>query len=95
MDSQMEDTPANYNQANQRFDGGGDPNSASFDDEYGMHQGPNAGSEDDDEEMQDGSGGEGGQSRQKRHKKKKNKTSTVEVLQPTGREKNMAGAYGG
>lgn len=28
-------------------------------------------------------------------KKKKSKVTTVEVLQPTGREKNMAGAYGG
>ena len=28
-------------------------------------------------------------------KKKKNKTATIELLQPTGREKSMAGAYGG
>jgi hypothetical protein len=31
----------------------------------------------------------------KKPKKKKAKLSTVELLQPTGREKNMAGAYGG
>lgn len=28
-------------------------------------------------------------------KKKKPKISTVQILQPTGRDKNMAGAYGG
>lgn len=31
----------------------------------------------------------------KKPKKKKPKLSTIEFLQPTGREKDMAGAYGG
>jgi len=31
----------------------------------------------------------------KKLKKKKTKVTTVEILQPTGREKIMAGAYGG
>lgn len=32
---------------------------------------------------------------QKLNKKKKKKVTTVEVLAPTSRDKNMAGAYGG
>ena len=33
--------------------------------------------------------------KKKPKKKKKAKLSTIEFLQPTGREKDMAGAYGG
>ena len=36
-----------------------------------------------------------GKGQKKKSKKKKPKVTTVEVLQPTGRDKSMAGAYGG
>lgn len=92
MDSQMEDTPANYNQANQRFDGVGqdqDPGSMDDDDDdYGMHHAANTGS-DMETDPNDPNARKG------KKKKRKPKVTTVEVLQPTGREKNMAGAYGG
>lgn len=101
----MEDTPANYNQANQRFEGmqggdgqintSGDQNNMTYDDEeeedgYGMHHAANQGSDMDTDGNQTGGG-----SKKRKGKKKKPKVSTVEILQPTGREKNMAGAYGG
>ena len=85
MDSKMEDTPANYNIPNQRFDGQNNTNETGeeYDDDYGVHMAP--------DEIDDGflPGGDG-----KRRRKKK-KITTVEVLQPTERDKNMAGAYGG
>lgn len=90
MDSKMEDTPANYNVANQRFDGNNTKDQTATqdmvdeedDDEYGAHMAP-----DDDDFNQ-------GQNRKRKGKKKK-KVTTVSVLPPTAREKNMAGAYGG
>jgi len=39
--------------------------------------------------------GDDGQPTQRAQKKKKKKITTVEVLAPTARDKNMAGAYGG
>lgn len=53
-----------------------------------MHYAANTGSENENEDGQDPNA-------PKKRRKKKNKVTTVEVLQPTGREKNMAGAYGG
>lgn len=97
MDSKMEDTPANYNDANQRFEGQQQQQQTSGDEQYGeeddfgMHHA--AGNTSDD---MAGSNQMGAQANKKRKaKKKKPKVSTVEILQPTGREKNMAGAYGG
>jgi hypothetical protein len=95
MDSQMGDTPANYNDINQRYDDNGD------------NIGDNIGEpipEDDEDEggehlamASDSDGNEQVAARKikKKPKKKKAKLSTIEFLQPTGREKNMAGAYGG
>lgn len=86
MDSKMEDTPANYNMANQRFDGEGDEEP--IDEEGGEHMA--------DSEYGDELGSQVPERKiKKKPKKKKPKLSTIEFLQPTGREKSMAGAYGG
>lgn len=87
----MEDTPANYNDANQRYDDGGDnmgePIPEDDEDEGGEHMAMES----------DDYGNEEVAERKikKKLKKRKPKLSTIEFLQPTGREKNMAGAYGG
>lgn len=86
----MEDTPANYNMANQRFDSDGNNDPIPEDDEQAEHMAPSDFSEQEDPTILI----------QKKHqkpkkKKKKPKLSTIEFLEPTNREKNMAGAYGG
>lgn len=90
MDSKMGDTPANYNMANQRFDNDGEDEPID-EDEGGEHMAPsNYGDEQDDV------GSQVQQRKIKRKpKKKKPKLTTIEFLQPTTREKSMAGAYGG
>jgi hypothetical protein len=59
MDSQMEDTPANYNSANQRFEGidqGNTDNTLEEEDEddYGMHHAAATGSDMENSMVQDG-----------------------------------------
>lgn len=89
VDSQMEDTPANYNLANQRFD------------ERERFPGePIQEDEEGDEHMAAQSEYEVGDSliptlKRRRKKKKAPKLATIELLEPTKREKNLAGAYGG
>lgn len=84
----MEDTPANYNQANQRFDEKDmmPRNPIPEDDEANEHISPQ--SEFDAENSQI-------PAMKRRRKKRKPKLTTIELLEPTTREKNMAGAYGG
>lgn len=84
----MEDTPANYNQANQRFDEKDmmPRNPIPEDDEANEHMSPQ--SEFDAENSQI-------PAMKRRRKKRKPKLTTIELLEPTTREKNMAGAYGG
>jgi hypothetical protein len=90
MDSKMGDTPANYNMANQRFDNDGDDEPID-EDEGGEHMAPS-----DYGDEQDDVGSQVQQRKIKRKpKKKKPKLTTIEFLQPTTREKSMAGAYGG
>lgn len=89
----MEDTPANYNQANQRFDERDNQHQTveEEDDEGGEHMAMQS-------EYGDEAQSQVGitqKKTKKKSKKKKNKQSTIEFLQPTGREKSMAGAYGG
>ena len=89
VDSKMDDTPANYNVANQRFD-------ADYDD--GMDAVPE---DENAEHMAPSEYDERGQpilpmQKQRRPKKKrKAKQATIEFLEPTNRERSMAGAYGG
>jgi hypothetical protein len=86
----MGDTPANYNMANQRFDNDGDDEPID-EDEGGEHMAPS-----DYGDEQDDVGSQVQQRKIKRKpKKKKPKLTTIEFLQPTTREKSMAGAYGG
>lgn len=91
MDSKMEDTPANYDHQNRRpaLD-----SNESIDEEGAEHEGPGTGT---DEDGDYGSGPEdqGLKKKRRKRKQKKPKLATVEFLQPTDREKNMAGAYGG
>lgn len=89
VDSKMEDTPANYNMANQRFD-------PEYDDGRGIDP------IEEDPENADRQGtqseeepGELPVNKKPKKKKKKPKTTTIEFLEPTKREVNMAGAYGG
>jgi hypothetical protein len=93
MDSKMGDTPANYNDINQRFEptsDQGEPIEEGDEDDGGEHMGPSSAEEDgnDDDDVPK-------KRIKKKPKKKKPKLSTIEFLQPTGREKDMAGAYGG
>lgn len=89
VDSKMEDTPANYNMANQRFDSDGNHEPIPEDDEGGEHMAPSEFSDQDDPAVLIQ------KKKQKPRKKKKPKMQTIEFLEPTAREKNMAGAYGG
>jgi hypothetical protein len=85
----MEDTPANYNLANQRFDEREEDQQAIQEDEEGAeHYAPSSGFEDNFEMLTK-------QKKLRKPKKKKPKVATIEFLEPTKREKNMAGAYGG
>ena len=93
MDSRMGDTPANYTAMNnntyQSATKVHEPIQSEEEDDYGHHLAPGASDGGQDEE-------EVAQRRlKKKSKKKKPRMSTVELLQPTGREKSMAGAYGG
>jgi len=77
----MEDTPANYNQQNQRFDADMDGAEMEDDDEYGSQYEQIGG--------QGGmSGGEGHElpSKKKKRKKKKKKRRPVEMEDPSLRE---------
>ena len=89
VDSKMEDTPANYNMANQRFDSEGNQQPIPEDEEGGEHMAPSDFSDQDDPAVLIQ------KKKQKPKKKKKPKMQTIEFLEPTKREKNMAGAYGG
>lgn len=90
VDSKMEDTPANYNMANQRFDSDGHNQPIPEDEEGGEHMAPSDFSDQDEPTILQE------KKRQKpKKKKKKPKMQTIEFLEPTDREKNMAGAYGG
>ena len=86
VDSKMEDTPANYNMANQRFDP-----------EYDEGQGIDPIKEDPEAHGDSQEDEEPGElpTKKPKKKKKKPKTTTIEFLEPTKREVNMAGAYGG
>ena len=88
----MEDTPANYNMANQRFDseGNNEPIPEDDDDEGGEHMAPSDFSEQEDPTILIQK-----KKQKPKKKKKKPKMQTIEFLEPTNREKNMAGAYGG
>lgn len=68
----MQDTPANYNQANQRYEEEGDGEHYAKTSDY-----------------------EQTKKQKRKQTKRKPKQSTIEFLQPTGREKMVAGAYGG
>lgn len=88
VDSKMDDTPANYNQANQRFDQDyDDVDVIPEDEENAEHMAPSEFDEKGDEILP--------KKKPKKKKKKKPTTTTIEFLQPTNREINMAGAYGG
>jgi len=84
----MEDTPANYNQANQRFDEHDilpeDP--IPEDDEGNEHMSPQSEFDAENSHIP---------TLKRRRKKRKQRLTTIELLEPTMREKNMAGAYGG
>lgn len=90
VDSKMEDTPANYNMANQRFDSEGNNEPIPEDDEGGEHMAPSDFSDQEDPTILIQK-----KKQKPKKKKKKPKMSTIEFLEPTNREKNMAGAYGG
>ena len=94
VDSQMEDTPANYNIPNQRFD------------EYEDYEAIPEETEHKNSRMANrkrppqppptaGAGLELPKKKTKKKTKKKKKTGYLEYLMPTGREVNMADAYGG
>jgi hypothetical protein len=100
VDSMMEDTPANYNFQNQRFDPnkegmeGVDDEEEEEDDEYGSEY----------DEVMGMTGGFSGapgahaemaKKRRKKKKKKKKKKKAVEYEDPSLREHLLAGAYGG
>ena len=88
VDSQMEDTPANYNQANQRFDERDllPEHPIPEDDEGNEHMSPQSEFDAENSHIP---------TLKRRRRKRKNKLTTIELLEPTVREKNMAGAYGG
>lgn len=90
VDSKMEDTPANYNIPNQRFDSEGNNEGIQEEDEGGEHMAPSDFSEQEDPTILVSR-----KKQKKSKKKKKAKLQTIEFLEPTNREKNMAGAYGG
>jgi len=91
VDSKMEDTPANYNIPNQRFDSDGNNEPINEDDdEGGEHMAPSDFSDQDDPAVLIQK-----KKQKPKKKKKKPKMQTLELLEPTKREKNMAGAYGG
>lgn len=90
VDSKMEDTPANYNMANQRFDSDGNNEPIPEDDEGGEHMAPSDFSDQEDPAVLIQK-----KKQKPKKKKKKPKMQTIEFLEPTNREKNMAGAYGG
>lgn len=90
VDSKMEDTPANYNMANQRFDSEGNNDPIPEDDEGGEHMAPSDFSDQEDPTILIQK-----KKQKPKKKKKKPKMQTIEFLEPTNREKNMAGAYGG
>lgn len=88
VDSKMDDTPANYNQANQRFDQDyDDVDAIPEDDENAEHMAPSEYDDKGDQILP--------KKKPKKKKKKKPTTTTIEFLQPTNREISMAGAYGG
>ena len=89
VDSQMEDTPANYNQANQRFDERDilPEHPIPEDDEGNEHMPPQSEFDADNSHIPT--------LKRRRKKRKAPKLTTIELLEPTKREKNMAGAYGG
>lgn len=92
MDSQMGDTPANYNDQNQRYHDEQEPIDEEGDDDADHLGNDEYGDENEDEQHDP----EVAKKKIKKKKKaKKPKLSTIEFLQPTGREKDMAGAYGG
>lgn len=79
----MEDSPAKYDRTNQRpVNNTQEQDTIDFDDE-GQHYAPIA------------SENESAVRKDKKVKKPKKKITTVEVLQPTQRDKQTAGAYGG
>lgn len=86
----MEDTPANYNMANQRFDSDGNNQPIPEDEEGGEHMAPSDFSDQEDPAVLIQK-----KKQKPKKKKKKAKLQTIEFLEPTNREKNMAGAYGG
>lgn len=98
VDSRMEDTPANYNMANQRIDPDEDEDVYARpieEDEHAEHY-----ALDQDNRPRNRPMGQQYKSnpvlQNKLNKNKKRKgTTVVEFLQPTKREEVMAGAYGG
>ena len=91
VDSQMEDTPANYNMANQRFDEADDIDPIIEEPETRRRK-PRAPDSQQPDVMFDQ---ELPKKKTKKKAKKKKKGGYLEYLMPTGREVNMADAYGG
>jgi len=93
VDSMMEDTPANYNYQNQRFDAemgeGEGEDMEEEDDEYGSQYDQAMGQTG----LTQGGGHELAKKRRKKKKKKKRKKQEME--DPSLREHLLAGAYGG
>ena len=99
----MEDTPANYNIPNQRFDAEYDDQDydAIPEEEHDANRdgpsGANTGAK--RRQRQADANGEGDElqaiRRKKKKKKRKVKKQTLEFLEPTDREISMANAYGG
>lgn len=98
VDSKMEDTPANYNLANQRYEHESEsPLNQTHNivpqatiDEY-----PQSDFTDDNQSANPAVLLPNNKRLKKPKQKKKPKHSTIEFLEPKEREKNMAGAYGG
>ena len=92
VDSQMEDTPANYNMANQRFDEYEDYEAIPEETEHKNSRKDNRRRP---PQAQPAAEMELPKKKTKKKSKKKKKTGYLEYLMPTGREVNMADAYGG
>jgi len=98
VDSMMEDTPANYNLENQRFD----PDSKNYTkgvlegtEEQDMEDEEYASEQDNQDQINDMTGTYGELKKKRRKKKKKKKRKAQEMEDPSLRDHLMANAYGG
>lgn len=86
MDSQMEDSPAKYDSANQRvIDNTDEAATIDFDEDAQEHFAA----------LQSETESALRNNKKVKKSKKKQKNTTVDILRPTSREKQTAGAYGG